>query len=118
MFEFKDNTEANVIAFRAYGKIEKDDYEKLIPIIEKTERDAGSIHLYLEVGDLTSITFEALMKDIATYFKHARNFNKVAVVGDDDNNEKTWSKLANPFISAEVKYFPIQQQKDAKEWIK
>lgn len=118
MFEFKEFTKDDVIAISVSGKIEKQDYEKLTPVIEKTERDNEKIRLYVEIGELDGITWGALMKDITTYFKHARNFKKVAVVGEGNYSEETWAKISNPFIKAEVKHFPKEEQVLAEEWIK
>jgi hypothetical protein len=39
LFEFTDLTKDNVIAFKAYGKIEERDYDKLMALLEKTERE-------------------------------------------------------------------------------
>lgn len=116
MFEILDLTKDNIIAFKAEGKIEKTDYDKITPVLEKTEREHQNVRLLLEIGDLKSITFDALLKDIATYFKHVKHLEKVAVVGRD-HAEKSWTKVADPFIRADIKYFPLEEMDIAKEWI-
>ena len=116
MFTILDLTKDNVIAFKAHGKIEETDYDKLNPLLEKTEREGKSVHLFIEVGDIEGITAMALLKDIVTYFKHIRKVDKVAVVGSD-KPEKSWAKVADPFIRAEIKYFPETEREIAEEWI-
>lgn len=118
MFEFTDLTRDKVIAFKATDKIEKQDYDKLTEVLDKTERENEAVRLFIEIGDIRGMTGEALMKDIATYFKHVRKMEKVAVVGEDKLHEKTWTKLADPFMKAEVKFFPKKKQIIAEEWIK
>lgn len=117
MFEVTDLTKDNVIAIKAHGTIESKDYEKLIPLIEKLEREDKPIRLFVEIGDIEGITANAVLKDVATYFKHAKHIEKVAVVGENDLFEKTWSKVADPFIKAEIQYFPKGEQVIAEKWI-
>lgn len=116
MFEFKDLTKDDVIAFKAAGKIEAKDYEKLNPLLEKTERDNKALKLLIEIGEITGITAKALLKDIATYIKHVRKVEKVAVVGDH-KAEKNWVKVADPFIRADIRQFPLAEKAEAESWI-
>jgi hypothetical protein len=118
MFTFTELTKDNVIAFKAHDKNEKEDYEKLTAVLDKTEREGKPVRLFVEIGDIKGITGEALLKDIATYFRHARKMEKVAVVGEDKLHEKTWAILADPFMKADVKYFPKEKQMTAEEWIR
>ena len=118
MFEFTDLTKDNVIAFKAYGKIEERDYDKLTALLDKTEREGKPLRLLIDVGDIKGITAEALLKDVATYFRHARKMERVAVVGENKLHEKTWAKLADPFMKADVRYFPREKGVIAEEWIR
>ena len=49
-------------------------------------------------------------------FSDVRKVEKVAVVGSD-RPEKSWAKIADPFIRAEIKYFPESERKIAEVWI-
>ena len=118
MFEFMDLTKGNVIAIRVSEKIVAKDYEKLTPVIEKTEREVKPFRLFIRLEDVKGITGLAMLKDIVTSFKHAKNMEKVAVVGEGNYNEDMWAKAASPFVKADVKYFPVEQQMLAEEWIK
>lgn len=55
-----------------------------------------------------NMTQRLLFKDVATYFKHARHVEKVAVLGVGNYHEEAWAKAANPFMKAEVKYFNVE----------
>ena len=113
-----DLTKDNVVAIRISGKIEAKDYEKLTPVIEKTEREGKPVRLFIRLEDIEGITGLAILKDIVTYFKHAKNMEKVAVVGEGDYKEDMWAKAASSFVKADVKYFPVEQQILAEDWIK
>lgn len=116
MFKILDITKDNLIAFRASDRIEESDYNKLAPVLEKTEKEHESIRLFIEIGELKGITFKALIKDIVTYFKHVRKVEKVAVTGNN-GFEKGWVRIADPFIKAVINYFPLEEKKIAIDWI-
>ena len=59
---------------------------------------------------------EALFKDVVTYYQHVKHVNIVAVVGEE-KAEKNWAKIADPFIKADIKYFPHEELDFAKECI-
>ncbi len=116
MFKILDNTKEKIIAFKVFGKVIKTDYDVLNPLLEKTEKEYEAVRLFIEIGDIEGITAEALIKDIATYFKHAKHIEKVAVIGQG-KMEKVWAKIADPFIRADVNYFLPEEKDIAVEWI-
>jgi hypothetical protein len=117
MFTILDFTKEDIIAFEVKDKVEKKDYEKLIPLLEKTEKEYGKIKLYIEITeDIEGIEASALWKDVKTYFQHIGNIKKVAVLGHD-GAIKAITKMANPFASAKIEYFPIQEAINAKNWL-
>lgn len=116
MFKILDITKDNVIAFKASGKVQKTDYEILNPLLDKTEKEYDDVKLFILIEEIESITPEALMKDIVTYFKHIKYITRVAVVGEG-KAEKSWAKVADPFIKGDIKYFPLTEYDIARDWI-
>ncbi len=116
MFTYLDLTKDNIIAFKAEGEITKADYDSLIPLLNKTGREHDAIRLLVEIGDIKGITIRAFLEDVATYFKHIRSIEKIAVIGDSQA-EKVWAKLADPFTRTDVKYHPRAEKDLAMEWI-
>ena len=116
MFKVLDLTKDNLIAFKVKGKVEKKDYEKLTPMLEKTEREFDTCKMYIEIEEIGDIEPAALWEDFKLYFLHVRNFEKIAIVGQGDTIEKV-TKLAKPFVSGEMKFFDIRESTKAREWI-
>lgn len=116
MFKILDITKDNLIAFQVKGKVEKTDYDKLNPLLEKTGREYDSRKLYVEILEIEGIEPAALWEDFKVYFKHIRNFNKVAIVGQSGVIEKL-AKLSKPFISGDVKFFNDTETLIARNWI-
>jgi hypothetical protein len=116
MFEILDFTKNNLTAFKAEGKIEKSDYDKLNALFEKNEREYDTQKLYAEISEIEKITAEALWEDFKAYFKHIRNFEKIAIVGDSELVKKM-TTLTKPFVSSDIKFFNIREASEAQEWI-
>lgn len=116
MFQILDFTKDNLIAFQADGKVKKEDYDKLKPLLEKIDREYDTKKMYLEVRNIKGIELAALWEDFKVYFKHIKNFEKIAIVGSADM-EKQLSRLANPFVSGEVRFFDVSESVTAREWL-
>ncbi len=116
MFKILDITKENLIAFRVKGKVEKSDYDKLKPLLEKTRREHDTCKMYVEIESIEAVEPGALWEDFKVYFKHIKYFEKVAIVGESDMIDKL-AKLAGPFISGEVKYFNTEESLSARDWV-
>ncbi len=116
MFHILDFTKDNLIAFQVEGKVEKADYDKLKPLLEKTEKEYDTRKLYIEIKDIEGIEPSALWEDFKVYFKHIKNFDKIAIVGPG-NIEKKLSNLSKPFVSGELRFFEISQAITARDWV-
>lgn len=117
MFKYLKDHSADVIAIMVTGKLEKADYESLIPEIEEKISRYGKVNLYWEMADFEGWQPSGLWQDLTFDIKHANDFNKIALVGDK-KWEKQLIKLIKPFTSAAVSYFDISQCKQAQEWVK
>lgn len=116
MFKLLDITKGDLIAIKVDGRIVKNDYDKITPLIEKTVRDYGKIKLYIQIESIDGIEPSAFVADVKTYIKHFKDINKIAVVGENAW-QKMWSGLANPFVSGTIKYFSHVDVAKARNWI-
>lgn len=118
MFKILAFTKGKIIAFRAEGKIEKADYDKINALLEKTSREYDKLRLYIRIdpSEIEGIQPAALWEDFKTYFRYFNSLEKLAIVGSG-NLEESITKLAKPFISGDVRYFSTDEASDAKKWI-
>ena len=116
MFKILDLTNKDLIAISINGKVEKSDYDKILPLMDKTKKDFSKIRLYIQIDNVDGIEPKAFREDIKAYLKHFKDISKTAIVGESDWH-KLWANLASPFISGEVKFFPQGAIVEAKEWI-
>lgn len=118
MFTILDFTKHNLIAFKVKGKIEESDYDKLNALLEKNARefDTQKVYLELDLEDIEGIEPKAMWEDIKTFFRHIKNLEKLAIVGNNKIVEKT-AKISRPFVSGELKYFSEKEAISARKWV-
>lgn len=116
MFKVLEKTYENLIAIEIEGQIEKKDYEKVTPLIEKAVREYGKVNLYIQINSINGIEPSAFIEDVKTYFKHFKDVKKIAVVGEN-KWQKFWSELASPFVSGKIKFFTHSEIAEAQIWV-
>lgn len=116
MMNIKTDAESNIIYTFSHGTIDTEDMEGLLPILKEKIEKHGKARWYYEMKDFNGWKVEAFWEDIKFDFKHSRDFEKIAMVG-----EKKWqdwmTQTMKPFSPAEIKYFDLSDEKLAKEWI-
>ncbi len=117
MFTILDSTYGNLIAVQVQGHVAKEDYDKVNPLIDKAVKEYGKIKLFIQIDSLNGIEPKAFVEDVKTYFRHFKDIEKMAVVGETKWQE-FWVKLAGPFISGKVKYFSHSELIAAQNWIR
>ncbi len=116
MFKILNLTKNNLIAFQVKGKVTREDYDKLTPLLEKTSREYDTRKLYVEIDNIKGIEPAALWEDLKAYFQHYKDYDKIAIVGDGKVIEML-SKAAKPFVSGEVRFFRDPDLLTAREWV-
>ncbi|MEQ8763941.1 MAG: STAS/SEC14 domain-containing protein [Planctomycetota bacterium] len=114
----KNHSQATpIIEVNVSGKLEKADYEALIPVFEKEIEEHGKLRLLVLLDDFEGWSASALWEDIQFDVKHFRDFEKLAIVGDSKWHEGM-SVFCRPFTTAEIRYFDIADAGAAHQWIR
>lgn len=116
MIEILDETKGKLVATRATGKLTKEDYDKILPVLEVKEDKYEKISWYFEMNDFKGWDMQAAWKDLKFDVKYANQLEKIAMVGAKDWEEKL-SQVMKPFTSAEIKFFKPGDKEEAKRWI-
>ncbi|MBF9253425.1 STAS/SEC14 domain-containing protein [Pontibacter sp. 172403-2] len=116
MLQFLEEANDDLVALRISAKVDKDDYDVMLPVLEEKIRQHGKIRVYAELMNVETYTLKALWEEIKFDFKHLNNFSKAAIVGD-----APWMNMvtvmAKPFTSAQVKHFDLAHRSDAWAWV-
>ena len=119
VIEILPESQGDLVAARASGKLTADDYTKVwLPRLEQEIRTHGKVRALLYL-DETFDGFEigAMWEDAKFGLSHADNFDKVAVVGAPE-----WVDicvgLVGHLMKGSVKSFPAGSLEEAHSWIK
>jgi hypothetical protein len=119
MFEILEEWRGDdVIALRVSGKLLHDDYESLVPKLEKLIEQHGAVRCLIDVTELDGVELRAVWDELRFDLKHASDVSRCAVVG-----ERAWERWATAaarpiFRKAEVRFFERADFEQALAWIK
>ncbi len=110
------NTEDRYLLIRLTGRLEKDDYRRFVPEVERLIGQHGKVNMLLELEDFHGWTAGALWEDFKFDLHHFSDIERLAVVG-----EKKWHRgmtvFCKPFTTAGVRYFGKDHADQARQWI-
>lgn len=99
-----------------HGKLNREDYEKLGPSIEKSIRQHGKIRILVTMRDFEGWDVGAMWEDLKWETKHFNDIERLAVVGEGSWHQ--WlAGFCNAFTKAEVRYFTLSQLDQAHRWL-
>ena len=104
------------LAIKAKGKIDKSDYDKLQPIIQKLIQTPGNIRLLLDMTEFQKEDLDALKDDLTLGQNLSDKVEKIAIVGDK-KWEKWTTKLMDSFFAKEAEYFQSADIDKAWTWL-
>ncbi|MEQ9618476.1 MAG: STAS/SEC14 domain-containing protein [Deltaproteobacteria bacterium] len=118
MLEIIPFEEGNIIGFRLKGRIEDEEFDEALGMIEEKLKNHEKLRVYAEVEKVGGMSVNTLMKDIHFNLRHWRDFEKEAVVSDKGWIE-TWVKFASRlFPHIEVRHFSFEEKEEAMEWVR
>ena len=99
------------------GKLEKDDYKRFVPQLEKIMESEDKIRILVELKDFKGWTAGALWEDTKFGVVHFNDIDRLAIVGDK-KWENTMATFVKPFTAAIVRYFDTDNIEEAERWIR
>lgn len=111
-------TAAHVIRLVIDGEVKQTDIDQAATVMEESLKEQKKLRLLIEVKSLEGYdSIAAFMKDAQKTFQHYTDFEKIAVVTEEQwlADVANLSDLINP---ANIKQFSLSERKLAEEWIK
>ena len=109
-------TKGNKIYTITAGKLDKVDYEKMLPLVKEKTKKYNAIHWYFQMKDFKGWTANAFWCDMNFDLGNAAKSNKLVIVGD-----KKWqvrmTEIMKFFIRKEIRCFDEAEGNNAKEWV-
>lgn len=119
MINILSESEGNLLAIEASGKLTTHDYETvLIPQIERLIRQYERINVVIHLGsEFQGWEPGALWDDAKSGFKHRKELNRVALVGASPLIENM-AKMGSVLMHGELRTFDEQALGEALQWAK
>ncbi len=111
------SADGKAMRFKAGGKLTHEDYQALIPQLEKAIATHGKISILVELVGLSGIEPRAILDEFAFDIRHFRDFDRLAVVGDQDW-EDWMTRLTDRLTPGEMRYFKTGDAAAAWTWVK
>jgi hypothetical protein len=96
------------------GKLKASDYED---VIEPAIIEAGDhVRMLVDVDKLPGIELKALSEDMKIGWRHRKEFDRIATVGDSDT-VRVLSTVFSPITPGKVRGFKAEERDDAIAWL-
>ena len=88
----------------------------MLPLLKEKVDQNKKINLYLELSNFNKIDFSTIANELSFVYKHAKDFHKVAVVGDQKLSAFI-NQVSTYLTSATISFFEDNQQTIAMKWV-
>jgi hypothetical protein len=118
MIEIITSLPEHVAAFKATGKVTKDDYKKiLMPEVDRIAKKFRKLSfLLLLETDVSNFTIGAWINDALVGIKHITQWQKIAIISNQ-NAVKKVTDIFGHLVPGEYKGFKIAELEAAKKWV-
>lgn len=110
-------TDAELVEIHVHGKLDRDAYRNLVPLLERFIRAHGKIRVLFVMRGFHGWTAGALWEDLRFDLRHFADIERLAIVG-----EKRWHRslaaFCRPFTTARIRYFDASREEEARGWLR
>jgi hypothetical protein len=117
--QFHEENYGKILVVRVSGKLEKADYEHLVPEFERLVQQHGKLRVLYDMTDFHGWDLGALWEGTVLKIKHSADTERIercAMVG-----EKKWQQgmaaFCKPFTKATIRYFDHADADEARKWL-
>lgn len=114
MLEIKEK--GNIVYSYATGKLDNDDYDRMIPAVKEAIEKNGKIRWYFQVDKFKGWTPGSFWREVKFDAKYLNELERVAIVGQEKWHD-FMTQVMKPFTSADVRYYDETEKDKAANWI-
>jgi len=118
MVELLADFPAHVAAYRATGKVNKEEYEKVVMArVDEVAEEVGKINfLVLLETDFENYETGAFLDYLKVSFEHFTKWNRMAIVTDERWVRKAYDMLS-PLVHGIINGYELKQYEEARQWV-
>ncbi len=107
----------NIAAFEASGDITKEDFDRVIKIVDEKIEQEGELNYLLKLDTpLRNFTFAAWMNDAWLGIKNITKWNRCAIVTDKESVQK-FTDMFSKIMIGEFRGFDQEEYDKAEHWV-
>jgi len=118
MIEFMKESSAGIVGLHVTGMLHESDYAEFLPKLEELFREHGKLRvLFCADSDFRGWDMSAAWQDASLGFRHAADFERLALVGAPE--WVVWCIRLSAFLfKGEVRVFSADELQDAWRWLR
>ncbi len=116
MYHVLSESENGNLGIKIERKLTREDYELLIPYINRLRQEVGPLRLIWDMSECEGLNSQALWEGLTSQLHQFHEIPRVAVVGDRHWME-CGTKVFHPLLKTTVKYFAPDQLEKAWTWV-
>lgn len=118
MVEILSDFPPHVAAYRAWGAISKQEYEKVVMTrVDEVAAEYGRINfLVLLETDVDNYSVGAFIDYLRISFRHFNKWNHMAIVTDQQWLRKGY-QILGPLVHGEVRGYKLSEYDAARQWV-
>jgi hypothetical protein len=118
MVELLTDFPPHVAAYRAAGKVNKEEYERVVMArVDEVAEKFGMINfLVLLETDFENYSLGAFLDYVKVSFEHFSKWNRMAIV-TDERWVRTAYDFLSPLVHGVINGYELKQYEEAKQWV-
>lgn len=108
----------DILGIMLTGKLRKEDYDRINPLMEKYKQEQGEFKLYIELIDFKWPSAGAMWEDLKAGFNYMGSVKAVAIVTDQDWLEDIAENMGKILPNIKTDGFEPDEKEEALRWIK
>ncbi|HEV7332408.1 MAG TPA: STAS/SEC14 domain-containing protein [Flavisolibacter sp.] len=118
MVELLPGFPPHVAAYRASGKVHKEEYENVVMHrVDEVANQWGKINFLVRLEtDMDNYSFAAFLDYLKVSFEHFTKWNRMAIVSDEAWL-RTAYKALSPLVHGKIKSYSLREYEEARQWV-
>ena len=111
-----DWSQRNVLAYEAAGKMTEEENERTLGELKVAIKEHGMVNILVRLPEMARPEAGAVDDRLRFVKEHINDIERYAIVGDH-KKIKVISSIADKLIGIDIRYFSLDEEKEAREWV-
>lgn len=117
MYRILDGSENGIVGIKVESRLTGEEYELLNAYLEQLAQEVGPIKFLCDLTEFEGLDSQGLWDEMTCHLRKIHDYPRIAVVGS-----RRWlecgTKVFEPWLQTQLKYFTPDQIDEAWFWVK